>query len=235
MALARTLWERRRFHGISLSEQVRSLVGPVLPVRMAGLLTKSRQALIDHDWLASERFRGEAFPADPFRAMLRTQGLGPIRDIGDLCIAMMEATNLPMLLHYEDRNSMAHSVEARVPFLDHRLVEFSIGLGTRHKIVGGTTKVVLRQAMVGVMPELVCHRQDKIGFATPEMEWFRGPLRPSIEAAVEEVLSTYPGLLNARGTRLLVREMLEGSRPIDFRLWRIVNIGVWGRVFSVSA
>lgn len=166
--------------------------------------------------------------------MLRAEGLGPIRDIGDLCVAMTQATNLPMLLHYEDRNSMAHSVEARVPFLDHRLVEFSIGLGARHKIVGGTTKFVLRQAMAGVMPDVVCRRRDKIGFATPELEWFRGPLRRSLEVAVEDVLSGYPGLLNTGGTRLLVKEMLDGSRPIDFRLWRIVNVGIWGRVFNVN-
>lgn len=234
MALARTMWERRQFHGVTLRQQIRALVGPILPGRLAGLLARSRQTLVEHDWLASGRFRGDAFPANTFGAMLRAEGLGPIRDIGDLCVAMTQATNLPMLLHYEDRNSMAHSVEARVPFLDHRLVEFSIGLGARHKIVGGTTKFVLRQAMAGVMPDVVCRRRDKIGFATPELEWFRGPLRRSLEVAVEDVLSGYPGLLNTGGTRLLVKEMLDGSRPIDFRLWRIVNVGIWGRVFNVN-
>ena len=57
-----------------------------------------------------------------------------------------------MLLHWEDRNSMAHGIEARVPFLDHRLVEFTIGLGERHKIVGGDTKRVLRRAMERIFP-----------------------------------------------------------------------------------
>ncbi|MFO0773158.1 MAG: asparagine synthase (glutamine-hydrolyzing) [Nitrospiraceae bacterium] len=232
--LLRTILERRRFHGMSARQQFRSLIVPILPPSFVGILTRSRRAIVEHDWLASDRFRGEQYRPQSFAAMLQAEGLGPVRDIGDLCVAMTQATNLPMLLHYEDRNSMAHSVEARVPFLDHRLVEFSIGLGARHKIVGGTTKAVLRGAMTGVMPEKICRRQDKIGFATPEMEWFRGPLRRSIEGAVEDVLSQYAGLMNPGGTRAMVNEMLDGLRPIDFRLWRIVNIGIWGRVFGVA-
>jgi asparagine synthase (glutamine-hydrolysing) len=122
-----------------------------------------------------------------------------------------------------------------VPFLDHRLVEFAIALGDRHKIVGGDTKRVLRRAMGGILPEMVCNRRDKLGFTTPEEEWFRGPLRELVLAGVEQTLVRYPWLLNAKGVRAHAADMLEGRRPVDFSLWRIISLGIWGRVFAVTA
>ena len=233
IALLKTMFERHRFHGLSLALQLRPLIPPILPARFRSLLLRQRPALAYHDWLESDAFCGAGFPPSTFEAVLEREGLGPIRDIGDLCVSLILA-NLPMLLRYEDRNSMAHGVEARVPFLDHRLVEFSIGLGERHKMVGGDTKRVLRVAMAGIMPDKICQRRDKIGFATPEQAWFRGPLRAGIEAGVEETLRRYPGLLNPSSTRGLVADMLDGRRPVDFTLWRIVNVGMWGRVFAVT-
>jgi asparagine synthase (glutamine-hydrolysing) len=129
---------------------------------------------------------------------------------------------------------MAHSIEARVPFVDHRLIEFNLALGNDHKIVGSDTKRVLRRAMGGILPEKVRYRRDKLGFATPEQVWFRGELRNVIREGVEATLARYPGLLNPKGTRTLMGDMLEGRRPVDFALWRIVNIGLWGERFGVS-
>lgn len=235
LALLKAMFERHRYHGLSLPHQLRTFIVPRLPHRFRSLLLRirPRQASPYPNWLESEAFRDGGYPPSTFDAILEREGLGPIRDIGDLCVALTLGT-LPMLLHYEDRNSMAHGVEARVPFLDHRLVEFSIGLGERHKMVGGDTKRVLRVAMAGVMPEKVCQRRDKIGFATPEQAWFRGPLRAGIEAGMEETLRRYPGLLNPSSTRGLVADMLDGRRPMDFTIWRIVNVGMWGRVFAVT-
>ncbi len=150
-------------------------------------------------------------------------------------MVLTQSSNLAMLLHWEDRNSMAHGIEARVPFLDHRLVEFSIGLGDRHKIVGGDTKRVLRRAMEGVLPAKVLDRRDKLGFATPEEAWFRGPLREFVRAGIEQTLTRYPGLLNRKGVLAHSESMLDGRRPVDFTLWRIISIGIWGRVFGATA
>ena len=156
------------------------------------------------------------------------------RSLGDYCVILTRATSLPMLLRYEDRNSMAHSIEARVPFLDHRLVEFALRLGNQNKIVGGDTKRVLRRAMADILPQEVLMRRDKIGFATPEETWFKGPLRKSIEAGIEATLTMYPDLLNAQATRQFAREMLDGRRPFDFSLWRIAVFGIWGRAYGMS-
>jgi asparagine synthase (glutamine-hydrolysing) len=129
VALARAMRERECYHGIPLRQQLKSIFFPLLPLKIRNLVIRERQAHTQPDWLGFELFRAAQFPPSIFNATLEREGLEPIRDIGDLCVAMTQATNLPMLLHYEDRNSMAYSVEARVPLLDHRLVEFSIGLG----------------------------------------------------------------------------------------------------------
>jgi asparagine synthase (glutamine-hydrolysing) len=79
----------------------------------------------------------------------------------------IEKTNLPILLHFEDRNSMASSVESRVPFLDHNLVEFTVNIPTEQKIHGTLTKIILREAMKEYLPVEIYNRTDKIGFSTP--------------------------------------------------------------------
>jgi asparagine synthase (glutamine-hydrolysing) len=235
IALVRTLVERQRYHGLSVRQQLRMFVMPLLPPSFARYLRAPRaQTTVMRNWLGSEAFNGIDRSRGAFDVALDTNGLGPVKGIGDLCVAMTQASNLPMLLHWEDRNSMAHGIEARVPFLDHRLVEFSIGLGSEHKIVGGDTKRVLRRGMDGILPKMVMNRRDKLGFSTPETEWFRGPLRMAIEAGVEETLRRYPDLLNAEATRGLVGDMLGGTRSIDFSLWRIINIGIWGKVCGVT-
>lgn len=233
--LLRTMLERKRWHGLPVSQQMQTLVAPLLPPAVARLLRRQKQQLLPtHNWLGSDAFSALDTSRGAFDTALAFSGLPPVKNIGDLCVALTQASNLAMLLHWEDRNSMAHSIEARVPFLDHRLVEFDIALGDQHKIVGGDTKRVLRKGMTGILPENVRERRDKLGFATPEESWFRGPLKQAVRDGVEDTLSRYPGLLNAGATRAMLDEMLDGRRTIDFSLWRIINVGIWGRVFNIT-
>ena len=83
----------------------------------------------------------------------------------------------PILLRYEDRNSMAFSIESRVPFLDYRLVEFLHGLPSNFIIQNGFTKYILRDSMRGILPEKIRTRKSKLGFATPEDIWIKGSLK----------------------------------------------------------
>jgi asparagine synthase (glutamine-hydrolysing) len=232
--LGRAIYERHRWHGVPIVDLLRLAVGLLLAGRVRNFLPRRQKASAPHGWLDSPAFRTLDTSEGAFNEAVRREGLPPVRGLGELCLAMTQATNLPMLLRYEDRSSMAHGVEARVPFLDHRLVEFSISLGDRHKIVGGDTKRVLRRAMKGIVPDAIAARRDKLGFATPEQDWFRGRLRSQIMQGVDDTLSRYPGLLNPAATRAYAGEMLDGTRPIDFSLWRIINIGVWGRVHAPS-
>jgi asparagine synthase (glutamine-hydrolysing) len=87
-------------------------------------------------------------------------------------------TSLPSLLHYEDRNSMAFSLESRVPFLDHRLVEYAFNLPLKDKLQGVETKHILRKSLSGILPDAIRDRRDKKGFVTPgEEKWLKGPLK----------------------------------------------------------
>lgn len=226
--LLRTMVERNRYHGTSIYEQLRNHLVPLLPRSLAGVLRRQHRALTQHNWLGTDILREKGNPGTAFQLASDELGLPPVTDLRTLCLTLTYGSNLSMLLHWEDRNSMAHSIEARVPFLDHPLVEFNLALGNDHKIVGGDTKRVLRRAMKDVLPEGVRERRDKLGFATPEEIWFRGPLRGLVEDGVEKTLSLYPGLMNADGVRALAKEALNGERPLDFTLWRIVNLGMWG-------
>jgi asparagine synthase (glutamine-hydrolysing) len=233
--LARTMFERSRVHGVSFSDQAQRFIAPILPAFIRAFLLRQRDRIVRRDWMNSDRLafvRAESSAPLP-ELTGELNGLPPVRDIGSLCVALTFGANLQNLLHWEDRNSMAHSIEARVPFLDHRVVEFTIALGNDHKIVRSDTKRVLREAMRGIIPAEVCERRDKLGFTTPEQVWFSA-LKPTVLDAVESTLRRFPGLLNAAGTRQLAAGMVEGRRPVSFDLWRIINLGIWGEKFGVS-
>ena len=232
--LLRTMVERNRYHGTSVYEQIRNHLVPLLPRHLAGKLRRQHRALTQHDWLGTDTLRERGNPRTAFELASDELGLPAVTDIRSLCMTLTYGSNLAMLLHWEDRNSMAHSIEARVPFLDHPLVEFSLALGNDHKIVGGDTKRVLRRGMKGILPEAVRERRDKLGFATPEQIWFRGPLRGLVEGGIEKTIARYPELMNATGVRALAKSMLNGERPLDFTLWRIVNLGMWGERMGIT-
>ena len=138
-------------------------------------------------------------------------------------------------MEFEDAQVDFGSVEAGPTDLVRMLlVEFALALGNEHKIKGSETKRVLRRAMVGIMPEAVIHRRDKLGFATPEQVWFRGPLRGEVRDGIEKTLSLYPDLLDAKAVRENMVRMLSGDAPVDFSLWRIINLGIWGQRFRVG-
>lgn len=232
---ARTVVERRMYHGLSIRKQLTSNLGAKMSPSMLKLLkTKEAQPPAYIDWLSGGRIGGHMPPTgSAFNEALAQDQLGPVESIADLCVAF-QSTNLPMLLRYEDRNSMAHSIEARVPFVDHRLIEFNIDLGSQHKIVGGDTKVVLRKGLKDILPRKVALRRDKLGFATPEQAWFRGPLKDTVRDMMEDTLERHPGLIDADNARKLRDEMLDGRRPLDFTIWRIINFGTWSRVFDAT-
>jgi asparagine synthase (glutamine-hydrolysing) len=231
--LARTIWERHKFHGVGLQSQIARLLRTLIPSPLQRFAWQKQVQLTQHDWLGTDLIRTSGNPAGALTVATSALGLPPVTDIASLCITLTYGSNLGMLLHFEDRNSMAHSIEARVPFLDHPLVELSLGLGNDHKIVGGDTKRVLRRAMRGILPEVIENRRDKLGFSTPEEAWFRGA--PGlVKEGLDSTLKRYPGLLNAGSVRAMANEMLEGVRPLDTTLWRIINLGIWGERFGVT-
>ena len=108
----------------------------------------------------------DAFDFEIVRSSTRS-----FHDLESLQLLEISRTQLPHLLRYEDRNSMRHSVETRLPFLDYRVVELSISLRPELKIHDGWTKYVLRRAMDGQLPPAITWRRDKMGFEAPERTW----------------------------------------------------------------
>lgn len=145
---------------------------------------------------------------------------------------LLEYTSLPALLHWEDRNSMCHTVESRLPFLDYRLVEFLYSLPDDYKLYDAITKRILRDAMKGELPEDVRMRMDKIGFATDEEIWFRENVdifRKHYYSAVDESC----GLLGGHDIDKF-EKVASGEIPYDFSIWRVICFGVWKRLFCVN-
>ncbi|HNQ12777.1 MAG TPA: asparagine synthase (glutamine-hydrolyzing) [Bacteroidia bacterium] len=132
-------------------------------------------------------------------------------------------SSLPSLLHYEDRNSMAFSIESRVPFLDHRLVEFCFELNNRDKIHHTETKYILRESLSNVLPDAIYNRQDKKGFVTPgESKWLRGPLQHLLDIN----FSTLP-FLNAKKCKSIVERYKKGDNSLALLTWRLAVLHYW--------
>lgn len=141
-------------------------------------------------------------------------------------------TNLPMLLHYEDRNSMAFSIEARAPFLDYRLVEFIHSLPDETKIHNGETKYILRKSMANILPVKILNRFDKMGFVTPEEVW----LKENPEKFKQELQNTVELSKGFISQNILsyFEKMVEGKKPFNFSIWRFIVFGRWLKVFNVQ-
>ncbi len=141
------------------------------------------------------------------------------------------ATSVPSLLRFEDRNSMAHSIESRVPFLDYRMAEFLFSTPDEEKIHNGMTKRILRDAMAGVLPESIRNRTDKIGFSTPEDTWFRTTLRPYVENVLSSESFLGRPYFDSVETKELFHSHVNGHRNASAHLWRVVNTELWLRLF----
>lgn len=151
------------------------------------------------------------------------------RQIDDLTIF-----SVPSLLRYEDRNSMAWSIESRVPFLDYRLAEFLVGLPTDFKLREGKTKSVMRAAMVGTIPAAVLNRRDKMGFVTPQSIWMAGKLG---ERMIGEIAQSSM-LANFIDTKAIVTDWnrADASRrnTIQGSVFRAGLFAIWAKRFQVS-
>ncbi len=135
--------------------------------------------------------------------------------------------DLPPLLRYEDRNSMAFGIEARVPFLDVRLVEMAVRLPDRLRIDRGVTKMVLRHAMMGRLPEAIAKRRDKLGFAAPQHAWLAGGLT-ELAALLRGGQIVARGWVNRTEIERILSTGLAGRRQTE-QLWRLFITEAWLR------
>jgi asparagine synthase (glutamine-hydrolysing) len=131
-----------------------------------------------------------------------------------------------LLLMRVDKFCMAHSIEARAPFLDHQLVSYALSLPKNSKIHGKTTKQVLKQAVTGIIPEEIIHR-PKQGFRVPLPEWFSGPLSAWAEERLFSSAARRLDFFDFDHIRQLWRGHKSGSHDNSFDLWCLINLFSW--------
>jgi asparagine synthase (glutamine-hydrolysing) len=139
-------------------------------------------------------------------------------------------TYLVELLMKQDQMSMSTSVESRVPFLDHVLVEFAAKLPAHLKLNGFTTKRILRQAMKGVVPDAILSR-PKMGFPVPFAQWVRGSWNGVMREVLLDRRTRERGLINASGVEALLDALRAGARTGGDAIWALVNLELWYRTF----
>jgi asparagine synthase (glutamine-hydrolysing) len=219
--LGRELAAYRSLHGASAATAAVALARPFVPGRVRRLARARARggATLLHPSLRAYPAVPEANGA-PYRDRLRRQ-----------LHLILTSRGLPELLRYEDRNSMAHSLEARVPFLDHRLVELMFSLQATDLIDRGRTKAVLRRALGDLIPPLVRDRVDKLGFVTPEQLWLRGRLGELAADVFASQSFRERGWVDAAAARKRLERHRRGELNAGFELWRALNVELWARTF----
>jgi asparagine synthase (glutamine-hydrolysing) len=133
-------------------------------------------------------------------------------------------SGLTTLLRFADRNSMYSSIESRVPFLNKKLVEFTLALPDSYLLSQkGETKHILREAMRGIVPEIILDRRDKIGFEASTEGWGVGS---ELLTEIAENLDSVP-LIDQTESRRAILGVVEGRRKLDSSAWRVINFARW--------
>ena len=136
------------------------------------------------------------------------------------------ARQLPSLLRYEDRSSMAFAIETRLPFLDYRMVEFAFALPDTERLDGITTKAIARRALGDRVPRTVLERRDKMGFETPSDLWFRGRHAAEVRRRLARP-GPFQDWVDARTIESALEDYLAGRREIGLQVWRWLSLEAW--------
>jgi asparagine synthase (glutamine-hydrolysing) len=126
--------------------------------------------------------------------------------------------------------SMAASIESRVPFLDHKLVEYAATLPDEWKLSGFTTKRILREAMKGLLPESILNR-PKMGFPVPFANWTRGSWSGVMRDVLLDRRTRDRGIIDADAVDRLLRDHADGRTEGGDRIWSLLNLELWYRTF----
>ncbi len=166
---------------------------------------------------------------DPYAEGLRCYAEGEGGPLDRMSRADVQ-TYLVELLMKQDQMSMAASVESRVPFLDHELVEHALGIPARVKLRGWRTKAVLRAALADHVPRPILTRR-KMGFPVPVGRWLRAEFWPIVEEFVLGPRALARGLFRPAALRRLAEEHRTGAERHGDRLWLLANLEIWHRIF----
>ena len=201
------------------------------------------KTFLSHRWIRT--YRALTHEMAPRLATLTFLEKGILRDhspalvgtdyVNDQLMRWLMRDTVPDLCHYEDRNSAGHGLEERFPFLDYRLVEFMFRLPWLFKTYQGISKVLVRRAMRGDLPESVLGSHRKIGLGVPEDKWTRGPLAAMIQDIAGSRQFRERGLWRVPQVRSLIRRHMAGETNRGNLIWRVICTELWFRMFIDSS
>ncbi len=229
--LWRGLWESWRWSRLQGRPWRTQVANPAVKNFLSVLSGRQMPAAPgEESWVTGELVSAHA-AASQYVANMTDRPFGDDGHFSNILYQFFFSNNLPALLRHEDRNSMAFSVESRVPFLDHRLVDFVFALPSAIKVRNGYTKRVLRDAMAGTLPDKIRMRARKMGFATPERLWQNGPLRQLI---LDAVASPRLEPFVSRDAALRHFERVTSTQTVSFAPWRWLNLSLWLEEFALA-
>jgi asparagine synthase (glutamine-hydrolysing) len=202
------------------------LFGP-LDERYLRLVDRSTDMVDEVDWTALDR----AGVMESFRSIFNNPNNVRKGAYFDSMTHFDFKCLLPALLHVEDRMSMAHGLESRVPLLDHPLVEFAATIPADVKFRDGHMKHLLRTAFAGTLPREILERRDKMGFPVPLKEWFAGDLREFVLDLFLNMKDRHTPYLNADA---VLRNFGHAGR-FSRKVWGLLSLEIWHQVFHDRA
>ena len=152
--------------------------------------------------------------------------------LGNLSYHFIRNITIPALLHYEDRSSMAHSIESRVPFLDYRLVELGVNLNSKYLSHRGVTRPLYRKTLKPYLPAEVVNRKDKLGFPTPFSKWTKTSLKPFIN---DTLLQKNNSLYDFIDSGILEKNLaghFNNSKDYSWEIWRLLSLKFFLDLFT---
>jgi asparagine synthase (glutamine-hydrolysing) len=192
------------------------------------LVNRARDLDEEINWAAIERYS----PFEAFNEIFR--GSNVRKESYFDCMTHFDfKTLLPALLHVEDRMSMAHGVESRVPFLDHPLVEFAATIPSNVKFMNGRMKHVLKNAMADFVPPAIVNRTDKMGFPVPLHEWLTRP--GLVQEFVRDVFASRKASSRDLINNAKVLDGLTKEARYGRKIWGLLSLELWQQAFHDRA
>ena len=228
-AKAQALLQRAgQLPGQSKKGQLGNALDYVLPSGLQKAVRKAGGKEVAPAWFNASWCAQKGVSPDPYRT-------GHSRELlREALCRSLKGPGLPHLLRYEDQNSMAYSVESRVPFLAQPILEFALALPEEFLVSDqAQTKTLLRQAMRGIVPDVVLDRKDKVAFQTPESDWFKS-LEPWMDGVLSSDAAGSCAALDMGQAKSHWDRVKSGASPYTPVVWRWVNLIEWSRQFGVQ-